>query len=520
MTPFFLPVAARRAALFCALSAFWAAPVGLTPSALAVELPDAPTATASVDTPAVWRGDAAAIGVASQTGRFATDPEGGRSSGRTLVGGRTRFGLRLDTGERLGSVTLLGEVAGEAGSGTWRGTPSQEGIRLPGSQRGGMQGAAAWAGARWGKLADVRGGLMASHWGLGLLANDGNPSQIRDQWFTVPHIGDRVWRAALTLSPFADGSSALRGLYVSFAMDKVHHDDILVAGDTANQLIGAVRYFVAKDQWLGFYYAGRKQEAPSGRNLDVHAFDLAADLRKDLGWAEGRLQAEGVLITGTTTLAPTPDFPVHDVLQGALLVRASAEKKASWKAELDLGWFSGDASLDDKVVGNFKADPNLQMGILLYPRVLAWQSGRAHIGASDPDLLGYPPEDLDRIATTGSITSSTAIFPKFGVEVCPGFAVYGGALVALATSPMPDPKSSRVSGGGEPRNYLGNKPDGMLLGTELDLGLRIKARLPGIPASVQLGAEGAVLLPGGVLAGMDDPVFGGRLSLAWLPDSN
>lgn len=503
------------------MAAFAAAAVA--GQAHAVDLPDAATPTAeaallAVPAKPLWQGQAAAVGTATAVDRFATDPSGNLSSGRTVVTGRTRFGLQLDTGKRLGDMALLAEVAGEAGSGTWRGTAAQEGNRLPGFQRGGAEGAAAWLGARWGKLADVRAGLMGSHWGLGLLANDGNPAQLRDQWFTVPQIGDRVWRAAVTISPFADGTGPLRGLYLSAAIDKPHHDDLLLPGDEADQMVAAARLFLNKDEWIGFYYAGRQQTASSGRNIDVHAFDLAADVRHDLGFADGRLQAEGVLISGTTTLAPTPDFPEHDVLQGAVLLRGSATKTDKWKAELDLGWFSGDSSLDDGTVGNFKADPNLQLGILLFPRIWAWQSGRAHIAASDPDLVGVPADDLDRLATAGSVTSTTVVFPKFGVDVCPGLAVYGGALVALSTSPMVDPKTTRVDGGGEARNYLGNKPDGILLGTELDLGVRIKARLPGLPASVLLAAEGAVLLPGGVMAGMNDPVLGGRISLAWLPD--
>ena len=51
--------------------------------------------------------------------------------------------------------------------------------------------------------------------------------------------------------------------------------------------------------------------------------------------------------------------------------------------------------MDDGKITAFHADRNLRQGLLLFDRVLAWQTGRARRTASDPTLVGVPAEDLD-----------------------------------------------------------------------------------------------------------------------------
>lgn len=462
----------------------------------------------------LWHGAASALATGQQVSAFSTDAGGTPSPDSVQAFGRLRLALTLDSGPSK-AVTIKGGFAAEVASGTWSDAPPLFADRAPGSDLAKSLPAEGWLGLARGQLGELRAGLMASHWGLGLLAHDGKPQDLG--WFTVPRIGDRVVRGALVLSPWRGQDSALAGLVLSLAMDDVFADELKLQGDEARQTVAALRWFTAPDRWVGFYYAGRAQTHSSGRRLDANAFDLAADFAFTPSFGSLRLQGEAVLLTGTTTLAPSPDFPEHDIEQAALMLRATAKGTAGWQAELDAGWFSGDTSLDDGKVQGFRADPNFQMGMLLFPQVLAWQSGRARLGASDPDLVGRPADDLERLATGGSVGSAIAIFPKIGWNAWQGLEVYAGALLALSPTPLTDPRASRTEGGGDPRNFLGKVPDGNYLGTELAAGFRLRFAAPRRAGQLVIGAEVAQLLPGGVLTGLES-VTGMRVTAGWLPN--
>jgi hypothetical protein len=274
------------------------------------------------------------------------------------------------------------------------------------------------------------------------------------------------------------------------------------------------------DRWFGAYYVARNQTAASGRGVRIHAVDLAGDYVRAMADMKLRLQGEAAIIAGSTTLAPSPEFVTHDVLQFGAVGRATAQWAGSLQAEFDALYLSGDASLDDGKITAFRADPNLQFGLVLFQRIVAAQSGRARIAAADPDLVGVPNVDLDRIATGGSATSTIAVFPKLGWKVWDSLSLYGGALLAWSPLPLADPRATKTDGGGHARNYLGRAPDGSYLGTEFDLGVRYRVRPESLDYELLVGAEYAALLPGGVLAGLDEPVTAARLVLAFAPKSN
>ena len=497
-------------------------PASATPAAAPAEpvaVPVAlPLAVASKPTPpaadhAMWVGGISALATGQQVSTFSTDAGGALSPDSVQTFGRLRLSLALDSGASQ-AVTVKGGFAAELASGSWGDVPQLFADRAPGSDLAKSLPAEGWLGLARGQLGEVRAGLMASHWGLGLLANDGKPQDLG--WFTVPRIGDRVVRGALVLTPWRGQRSALAGLVLSLALDDVFADELKLAGDEAQQAVAALRWFTAADRWVGFYYAGRSQTHTSGRRLDAHAFDLATDLAFTPSFGSLRLQGEAVLLAGSTTLAPSPDFPEHAIEQAAVLLRATAKGTAGWLAQLDAGWFSGDTSLDDGKVQGFRADPNFQMGMLLFPQVLAWQSGRARLAASDPDLVGRPADDLERLASGGAVGSAVAIFPKIGWNAWQGLEIYAGALLALSPSPLTDPRASRTEGGGDPRNFLGKIPDGSYLGTELAGGFRLRFAAPRRAGQLVIGAEVAQLLPGGVLKGLEN-VSGMRVTAGWLP---
>lgn len=463
---------------------------------------------------------------AVRTTEFGVDRNGARSN--SDVQGLRRVTLRadLDTGKRFGRFGVQAALGADFASGTFIGRTTTDGDKLPGSRLDTFLPTQAWAGVSLSDMATLRAGLMTSQWGMGLVANDGNHAldARRDDWFVLPTTGDRVARAQLTLQPFGRSQGMLRGLFLAGGADQVIEDAIAVRanGDRATQAVFAARLFVSKVRSAGLYYVYRDQSFGSGVHpfLRVHVIDGAFDFDFRTDNRGLRLQGECAAFFGSTNLAPTPTFPEHDVRQSAAIARARWDAGLTGlRLELDAGWLSGDDDLDDDSQNAFRANPNYQQGILMFSQVLGWQSGRAHVTAADPQYVGYPSADLDRIATGGSVTSAVTVFPKIGWKVAPALEVYGGALLAWSPRTPIDPFSTRAVGGGQPRNFLSQAPDGHMLGSEFDLGVVGTLAPERWPVALALRAEYGLLMPGGALAGLeaDGPIHGGRLTLGILP---
>ena len=514
----------RRWPMFPFLWLFLAGGPGLA-YAQTAPLPASPTAVAAADGASVQLSGAARA-TAARSSSFAIDPGGARSSDASQGSSRITLRADLDSGRSLGEWSLAATVAADALSGTFSGQPNLQGDKLPGARWDRLVPAQAWGGLSLRDLGSLRVGLMTSHWGMGLVANDGGHAldSRRDEWFVLPTPGDRVGRAQLLLQPFGRENSALRGLFVVGSVDQVVEDGTAVRaqGDDARQQVAALRWHQARERWAGLYYVHRDQTFHSsiGPFLRVHVLDCAFDFNWSKAGSGLRLQGEAVLILGRTSLAPTPQHAEHDVRQSAAVARGRWDFGDSGvRLELDGGWFSGDDNLEDGALTAFKANPNYQQGILLFSQVMAWQSGRARLTASNPHVVGYPSADLDRLATGGSVTSAITAFPKIGWKASSFLQIYGGALLAWAPTTPIDPFSTRATAGGAPRNALGRAPDGSLLGTEFDLGAVATLAPTSWPIDLLMRGEYGLLLPGGVLAGMDGdaPVHGGRLSVALVP---
>lgn len=494
------------------------APILVAPS------PAAPPAVAAEPSP--FQVAVAGRGTAQHFTSFAIDPGGARSNDAQQRSSRISLRAEFDSGRRLGEWGVHAAVAQDQYSGTFEGAPTLAGDKLPGSRWNAQVVTQAWAGLSLKDLATLRAGIMSNQWGLGLIANDGNHAldSRRDDWFVLPVTGDRVERVQLLLQPFGKSDSQLRGLFIAASRDNVIEDAIAVRsqGDVASQYLLAARYHLSRERWAGLYYLQRTQtfRSETGPFLRGHVIDAAFDLDWRTDQQGLRLQGEALVILGRTNLAPSPDHPEHDVRQAAAVVKARWQAgELGLRGELDAGWFSGDDNLDDSAVTAFKANRNFQQGMILFEQVLGWQSGRARLTASNLNVVGVPNQDLDRLATDGAVTSAITVFPKVGYKLSSLLELYAGALLALSPTPLVDPFTARTQGGGTPRNYLGKKPDGAYLGTELDFGAAATVSPQDWPVSLVLRGECAVLLPGGVLTGLDNdaPILGGRVTLALLP---
>lgn len=424
---------------------------------------------------------------------------------------RAELGLSLHK-----AVQITGRYEHDLYSGISGGESDLEGVGLPSEGQGDEQQLrkayidALVPGAR------IIAGYTTSHWGLGLLSNDGAHGWTPGSaYFGDPRGGDRVLRFGLGTGLPDD----IFPIKVFVAYDQVQGDDILIGDDEAEQVVVAIRYGTSEGRLpttIGAYAAFREQTAVDDQQTKVSAFDVFAQWGTE--WAvDGSastldldLAFEGVFITGETEWAPSSLRQTHDVRQAGGLARVGL----TWGnlgLRTDLLYASGDQNFDDDQQNALKLDPNLEMGLILFRQLTAATTARAVVRASDPDLIGVPSEDLDRYPTRGSVSNAALVFPRLWWRPLSGFEVYGGPLVAFADVDVADPRNSRLSGG-EPTNALGGKPGGYL-GTELDVGLRYTADL-GFTA-LMLGAEGGWFVPGAAFTqaqgGTPDAILGGRL---------
>ncbi len=427
---------------------------------------------------------------------------------------QARLGLSVDTRKLYYPFSFSAHYEQDFMSGFFRGGESDaQAIALP-LQQNASYNKIRKANARLtlGPFLTIQGGRMTSHWGLGLLANDGAHGwRPESAYFGDPRGGDRVNRLQVATGPWTR-----QKILLSFALDQVVEDDILLNEDEAKQMIFAAIYGYKKKTQIGAYAVSRTQDIPQvidgvdrQKQTTVQVYDIYAKTHWPIG-ERYRLHAEleAVFINGETDLAPSPEFISSDVVQLAIASKWQLKGPMSGGV-LDVVYASGDQNFDDGAQNAFRADPNFEMGLLLFRHILTAQSGRAPITASDPNLVGRPNEDLDRFPTRGSVTNTIAVFPRGWVRLGEGFELYGGPLLAWGDVPLADPRNSRFNGG-YPVNLLGGQ-GGRYLGTEVDLGLRYLLYMNG--AQLNLGFEGAAFYPGDAFETTGEAmptVYGGR----------
>jgi len=483
--------------------------------------PDVSTVQAEVshtpEPPPFWRPaihlDVRASGQAASG--FPVDSLGGRASPTPLD---TRFRIAPELG--AGMFRAFAEV--DAFSGAWTGLPAQ----APG------YGPQPYASSQplllrqaFGELKGdtwfIRVGQQVNQWGLGLLANNGSRDALAGD-FGDARLGDLTWRALVAGRPLFGLGGAWRAVEPALAVDLVRRDnfaDFYGAGEQALQGVLALRFKVDDQKELGIYSVLRRQRA-QGAGEDARSTDVViVDAAGKWGWAlSDDLQAtaavEAVTLQGSTTQARTDAFPRHRVSQfgGAFKTGLAWGRHAAF---LDGGFASGDQNPYDGVIQNFRAHPDFNAGFILFDQVVATQSARLVGLATDPLLVGVPQDGAQLLATRGSISGATWLFPRLKTGLREWLDLYGGPLLAWTTAKPVDPFAARLNGG-EALNVLGGRP-GSFLGAELDLGVQARTKvLDGLLLSAT--AEAGVLLPGDALrlpsGNPMGAVYSGRLRLA------
>lgn len=494
----------NRAAVPCA-AALWAAASLFPGAAAAVEL-----RIESLEDAAV-----ALTGEYRLQGTFLSDfpvDAGGTSFGQSAVlDQRLRAGGEFRAGPmRLGAEFdfLSGQLAGD----TWD-VP----VTLDERRRDtlGATSAQAFTPRRaaltlsWPGIA-LEAGLVTSHWGLGMVANDG----ARDPWFGRNDFGDRVVRLRVTGRPLRAraGSSNPDALSVTLAGDWVVGDDLARAdrGQVAFQAVASVAWTRPGLDAVGVYGVLRRQEEPDGGATRLAVVDLYLDRTFAIGERLSlRGAVEGAFASGTTTRVHTYNAPDSlDVRSGGFagLLHGRAEGLPV-SLVVHGGWASGDTDPDDGVSADFTFDRDFDAGAALYDTVLAGIEAGTYALLTDPQYSGQPPAGVDGILTEGAFRRAAFLQPIVEVEPFPWLTARIGVMAVQATADVVQPFYT-TRAGGDPRNHLDQAPGGRYLGTEIGWSVRVGGALPkarpGAPR-IELLAQGAHVALGGALRGPDAP---------------
>jgi hypothetical protein len=367
-----------------------------------------------------------------------------------------------------------------------------------------------------------RVGQQASNWGLGLLANSGaKDAEAGD--FGQAYFGTLAYRAAIAGRPLFALGGVFRAIEPIIALDLIARDSNadFAMGDRAFQGIFALRFNKDADNNVGIYTVvrrqGREGVTDGGAQTNVFVFDVAGKwqfLKTDQQVLN--VGFELAAVNGTTTQARNEASSLLTVRQlGAALKSSYRYGKA--QVYFDMGYASGDQNPSDGYVENFRFDRDFNVGLVLFDEVLGYQSARASARASDPMLVGQPPEGADLLPTGGAVTGAFYLNPRVRYGAREWLDVYGGPVFAFATAALTDPFNTRVYGGGVPLNALGGTP-GSYLGTELDFGTQLRWK-PWKELVLSTTAELGLLLPGNAFTlrggnGVMAPVGMARLRLS------
>ncbi len=350
-----------------------------------------------------------------------------------------------------------------------------------------------------GRYLSLLGGLVRSEWGLGLVASGGADPVPHTEGspFGLPRRGDRVLRAAASISPNGDGLGA-SAFDVRVAVDAVIDDDFArwADGDRTWQAIVALSGRTSRAE-AGFYLVHRSERHVEGGDTEATVLDgyLRWTLARE-GDLEAFLAAEVAAIFGRTDHLLAAAFDRSLTLSQAGGIVRFGVHKGPFLGVLEGGFTSGDEDPFDDTIRAFAMDRDHRFGLVLFPELIAAQTAGTYVNVNDPAWRRAGPRGADQIATLGAVRGAVYLNPRISFEVDPALHVYAGYVYAQQVGAWVDPFWSGLAGGAArgPRNG----PPSDVLGHELDLGL--SGRGASGDALGSLRREGAICRPGAVFA--------------------
>jgi len=314
----------------------------------------------------------------------------------------------------------------------------------------------------------VSAGLTTSHWGLGMLANDG----AHPDWWGRSDFGDRVIRLRATRLPYYDGPPKKIELFTTAALDMVVGDEIgrLDNDQLAFQAIFSMLWKHRNESQWGAYTVIRHQlERDRSRSTTALALDMFGDADWKIGNCTLRTAAEGAVIVGSTDRATTyGSRNAQRVAQvGATGLLELENQKESLMFRLRAGYASGDANSDDGTTSDFAFDRDFSAGVVMFDQLNGGIEAATYNHLTDPDISGQPPDGVDALVTEGAFRRATFVQPAIQFKPISWMAARVGTTLAWATAPVSQPFYS-YRAGGVPHNHLNVPSEGRHLGTELN----------------------------------------------------
>ncbi len=355
-----------------------------------------------------------------------------------------------------------------------------------------------------GQYLALKTGYFRTHFGLGVLSNDGTDPQLVDgRWsveespFGFAHDADTSARVQVAVFPLpsfvaGDGTSA-RPLTLLLAGGAVTADDTVDdPGDAAWEALGGVLFRTA-DLQIGAGTQYRNQTYAEGGETEVWVPVLYA--RYDVLYRPATLwvAAEGAGLVGETTL-------VQSVLrESPFEVRAMggvARVGALWEAlegVLEVGYASGDDNPFDDQVRQFSFDREYRVGLLMFDEALRQTTAVTAYNAADETYRGEPSRGFDSLASDGAVRGAVYLNPRVGYSIA-GASLVVGYVYGRSEEPYADAFRTGLAGG-VPTGHRGAKQP-QELGHEVDVGLSYGGRVG--PLALQGRAQLAWFKPGDV----------------------
>jgi hypothetical protein len=365
----------------------------------------------------------------------------------------------------------------------------------------------------------LRVGQQPSHWGMGIVANDGDhPSLFGDYRY-----GDISERVLFATKPFGKASH----FTVAAAGDLVYRD---ADADITQQNYAMQTVFLAELEKganaLGLYGVYRHQWrdlsseplAPYLETINVGIFDAAGHFAVPVKGTMAYLfgAGEGAVILGSTneerTAAEIESGTLTQIRSygGAAAVGVVHVAHCDCKREsedlrtfgdivgqIEVGYASGDANPLDDTEHRFTFNPNHKVGLLLFDEILRFQTARAAVALSDPLLQNRPTPGSNLLASNGGVFGAQYVNPTVVYRPARWLDLKAGVVIAEATADVVDPY--RLATQGSYVNYLGGNAKSHDFGVETDGGFEIRIPLQyGI--TIAVGAQAGVLFPGAALA--------------------
>ncbi len=329
-------------------------------------------------------------------------------------------------------------------------------------------------------------GQKGSDWGLGMLANDGT----HERPFGDHGRGDIVERLAVMTTPLGEGTPWVIGGGADLVFQDSRAD--LLQNERAVQGFLAT-WYQADDVFVGLYGLHRQQWNDLDDHSSVWVIDGHARVETEMLGGKGFTAVEAAAIVGVTEVAQTITHTEHDVLQALGVVQVGYEQDL-FDTTLEAGYTTGDSNAMDGALRRASFDENFQVGLVLFPEVLAWHSARAAAWARHEDLVGRPARGSDELPTNGAVSGAAYLFPHASVHALPWLELRVGALFAWSTAAVTDPYRQRAYS--ENAGWLGGDPNQRYLGTELDGAVVMRHDLITDELTLTGGIEGGLFMPG------------------------